>query len=149
MQSEFRDRDATAGMCQCGAVRYRIAAGPALETICGCRMCQRASGNFVSAFYMVADDQVVWEGTPPAIFASSDVAERGFCAACGTPLYFRETGSGWTEFLAATLRQGTPFDPKAHVRSADTPAWATHIGDIPVRDAEGAAVTRSHQAPEE
>jgi hypothetical protein len=145
---DFRERPATQGTCQCGAVRYRIAAGPALETICGCRMCQRASGNFVSAFYQVAEAQVEWQGEP-AIFASSDVAERGFCAACGTPLFFRETGSGWVEFLAATLRQGTAFEPTAHVRSDDTPGWALHLADIPTRAAEGATVTASNQAPEE
>lgn len=145
--SDFRDRDAARGMCQCGAVRYSIAAGPVLETDCGCRMCQRASGNFVSAFCQVAEDRVSWNGTP-AIFRSSDVAERGFCAACGTPLFFRETGSGWIEFLAATLQEGTAFAPTAHVRSHGTPGWALHMGDIPTRDADGATVTATHQAPE-
>jgi len=147
MTGEWQEREATRGMCQCGAVRYRIAAGPSLETLCGCRMCQRASGNFLSAFYQVPDAAVTWE-TDPQIFRSSDVAERGFCAACGTPLFFREIGGGMTEFHAATLAEGTPFAPTAYVRSHEAPAWLEDIAAIPRRAAEGAGVAASHQAPE-
>ena len=33
------------GGCQCGALRYHVAAGPAFASICHCRMCQRATGG--------------------------------------------------------------------------------------------------------
>src|SRR6266536_3267667 len=58
------------GGCQCGAVRYALYTPPDRAGICHCRMCQKAVGG------------------PPATFRSSSAAERGFCARCGTPLYF-------------------------------------------------------------
>ena len=149
MSTDWRDRPEATGGCQCGTVRYLIAAGPVRETVCGCRMCQRASGNFTSAFYEVDATRVTWTTAPPTTWASSDVADRGFCARCGTPLFFRETASGTIELLAATLATGTPFDPAFHVRPEGTPGWAMHLADMPVRPAEGSAPSRSNQAPED
>ena len=41
------------------------------------------------AFAGVGLDQLVWARGKPKIFASSAIAERGFCAECGTPLTYR------------------------------------------------------------
>jgi hypothetical protein len=78
-----------AGGCQCGAVRYRLIAEPTGVNICHCRMCQKASGGPIMAFGGVRLDQLIWTRGAPKIFASSSIAERGFCAECGTPLTYR------------------------------------------------------------
>jgi len=78
-----------AGGCQCGAVRYRLEAEPTGTNICHCRMCQRASGGPFMAFGGVRLSQLVWTRGAPKIFESSSIAERGFCAECGTPLTYR------------------------------------------------------------
>ena len=80
------------GGCQCGAVRYRLEAAPTGANICHCRMCQKASGGPFMAFAGVRLDELVWTRGAPKVFASSDVAERGFCAECGTPLTYRILG---------------------------------------------------------
>ncbi len=41
------------------------------------------------AFAGVRLDEIVWTRGAPKVFASSDVAERGFCPECGTPLTYR------------------------------------------------------------
>ena len=81
------------GGCQCGAVRYALHAEPGHGSICHCRMCQKASGNFFAAFSTVATSDVTWTRGEPAIFKSSDLVERGFCRDCGTPLFFRYVDS--------------------------------------------------------
>ena len=78
------------GGCQCGAVRYRLDTAPG-GNICHCRMCQKASGGPFMAFGGVPNAFVVTRGAL-SIFKSSDIAERGFCAACGTPLTYRVLG---------------------------------------------------------
>jgi hypothetical protein len=91
--------DAAAGLtggCQCGAVRYRLAGEPTGANICHCRMCQKAGGEFVLTRGVIST------------FASSDIAERGFCAECGTPLTYRGLGS---ERVSVTL--GSLDDPEA------------------------------------
>ncbi len=78
-----------AGGCQCGAVRYALRAQPKNGSICHCRMCQKASGNYFAAFTGLKVDDLEWTKGSPAIFKSSELVERGFCPACGTPVSFR------------------------------------------------------------
>ena len=75
------------GGCQCGAVRYRLSSRPTTE-FCHCRMCQRAVGNVFAALSMIQKSELTWTRGEPAYFQSSNVARRGFCRDCGTPLFF-------------------------------------------------------------
>ena len=77
------------GGCQCGAVRYALYAEPAAASICHCRMCQKAMGNLFSASASVPRKEFAWTAGAPATWQSSQIAERGFCQQCGTPLSFR------------------------------------------------------------
>lgn len=77
------------GGCQCGAVRYALTAEPTNPHICHCRMCQKAFGGYFAPLASVPTDRLEWTRGQPAIYRSSEAAERGFCAACGTPLTFR------------------------------------------------------------
>ena len=79
------------GGCQCGALRYRLDAEPS-GSICHCRMCQKASGGPFMAFGGVPNSSFVVIRGVLSTFRSSDIAERGFCAACGTPLTYRLVG---------------------------------------------------------
>ena len=81
------------GGCQCGAVRYRLDAAPSGSNICHCRMCQKAGGAPFMAFTRRSDRKIRRHAGRIASFASSDIAERGFCADCGTPLTYRGLGA--------------------------------------------------------
>jgi hypothetical protein len=78
------DQTVTGG-CQCGAVRFR-AERLGGAAICHCRMCQKAFGSFFGP--LVTGYGVTWTRGAPNWFESSDVARRGFCANCGTPLAY-------------------------------------------------------------
>ena len=77
------------GGCQCGAVRYALSAMPTAVDLCHCRMCQKATGGPFMAAGGVRRSEFAWTRGQPATFRSSSLAERDFCAACGTPLTFR------------------------------------------------------------
>jgi hypothetical protein len=77
------------GGCQCGAVRYALLSEPTNASICHCRMCQKAFGNYFAPFAGVPPKDLAWVRGTPAIFKSSAAVERGFCRDCGTPLTFR------------------------------------------------------------
>jgi hypothetical protein len=71
------------GGCQCGAVRYSFATlGKA--SICHCRMCQKAMGNYFAP--LVEVEGFAWTRGKRGLFASSNLSNRGFCRDCGTPL---------------------------------------------------------------
>lgn len=80
---------ALTGGCQCGAVRYALYAEPTGTSICHCRMCQKAVGNYFAAHTGVRRDDFTWTRGAPGAFRSSEVVERDFCRDCGTPLTYR------------------------------------------------------------
>src|SRR5207248_2977892 len=96
------------GGCQCGAVRYRLLTPPEHASICHCRMCQRASGQPFMAFARVRQEALQWTRGRPAMFSSSNIVERGFCGACGTPLTYRRPTGG-----AVSVTIGSLDDPEA------------------------------------
>lgn len=93
------------GGCQCGAVRYRVHGELTWPHLCHCRTCQQASGNYFMALANVQND--TFEVTRGAIswFSSTDVAERGFCRACGTPLIYRSLNAPHINITLGSLDQ--------------------------------------------
>ncbi|HEV7324647.1 MAG TPA: GFA family protein [Bosea sp. (in: a-proteobacteria)] len=99
------------GGCQCGAVRYRLLKPPHKVSVCFCRMCQKAVGNYFGAFASSRIENVVWTRGKPAVFHSSAVAERGFCRDCGTPLSFSYPGAGALSLAVGSLDDPAAFQP--------------------------------------
>lgn len=80
------------GGCLCGAVRFRATDVPTKVGACHCPMCQRWTGSALIGV-TVPLGSVVWEGELTE-FASSSWAKRGFCAKCGSGLFFQVTLEG-------------------------------------------------------
>ena len=98
------------GGCQCGAVRYRVEGALTGAHLCHCRMCQKAAGNYFMPLASAKEEEFSLTRAEPGWFHSSDPVKRGFCATCGTPLFFKTVGS---ETIAITL--GSLDDPSAIV----------------------------------
>jgi hypothetical protein len=122
---------AVTGGCQCGAVRYRSSQLIDNAHICHCRMCQKAVGNFFAAFVGAPNDGLVWTRGEPATFASSNLAERGFCAACGTPLFYRTIGGTRTGLTIASLDDPALAPPQIQVGMEGRYAFMDHLGALP------------------
>lgn len=73
------------GGCACGAVRFTASASPTEVAWCHCRTCQRSVGAPAVAWASFPAGAVTWRG-PLSTWRSSDRAQRGFCAACGSSL---------------------------------------------------------------
>lgn len=78
------------GGCLCGAVRYRATAAPIRGVICHCPMCRRHSGAPAMSFVHFPASSFVWERGGPKLYQSSEHAQRGFCATCGSTLSMHE-----------------------------------------------------------
>jgi hypothetical protein len=91
------------GGCQCGAVRYIVRGSPTGAGICHCRMCQKAGGAPFMAFAGVRGSEFEVSRGAIATFRSSEIAERGFCAQCGTPLTYRVLGRDRVSFTLGSL----------------------------------------------
>ena len=91
------------GGCQCGAVRYEAAALRDNPHVCHCRMCQKATGNLFAALVGVRHEHLKWTRGAPARFRSSEHVDRGFCANCGTPLFYQYLPGEGVSFMIGTL----------------------------------------------
>lgn len=124
------------GGCQCGKVRYAVTLPNDEAYLCHCRMCQKATGGFAAAFVSVADAGAVeWQGEPQW-FASSPIASRPFCAACGTPLGFRFNTSKGLDLTVGSFDNPSAFVPVSHYGAEslheawlDTSALPRHRSD--------------------
>lgn len=77
------------GGCLCGAVRFEARVHKREVVACTCEQCLRQSGGVALDVASVSD--VVWRGLP-ATFRASGHATRGFCARCGSTLYWQQDG---------------------------------------------------------
>jgi hypothetical protein len=75
-----------AGGCRCGACRYSTDSAPINIRVCHCRRCQRATGAAFFARVLVPLDSVQMQG-PVGWFDGGTGLRRGFCTACGSPLF--------------------------------------------------------------
>ena len=102
------------GGCMCGKVRYTVEIENDEAYLCHCRMCQRATGGVSIAFTNLKKAQVTWDKTGPHLYASSPIAERGFCRECGTPLSFEYIGSKENHLTVGSLDEPGRLRPVAH-----------------------------------
>jgi hypothetical protein len=116
------------GGCQCGAVRFR-AQSLGRASICHCRMCQKALGNFYAPF--VGAHGLEWTRGAPKHFASSNLARRGFCAECGTPLTYETKGE--VELAIGALDTPALAAPTIQVNPADKQPFVDELAALPTR----------------
>ncbi len=131
--SEATHHDAFSGGCQCGLVRFTVAAGPAKASVCHCRMCQRATGNAFAPLIEVPRQNFSITGEVRE-WASSSISVRGFCPACGTPLYLADNDGEVIELMAGALDRGTSFDPLYNYGVESRMGWTLDLPDLPDRE---------------
>lgn len=139
------------GGCQCGAVRYALAEPLRHVHFCHCRMCQRAVGGPFAALGSVPKLALRWTRGAPALFASSSMAERGFCAACGTPLSFAYRHSAHINVTLGSLDDPAAFTPERHFGIESQLPWLHLADDWPRQttlDDERLKTMKVHQSQE-
>lgn len=119
------------GGCQCGAVRYRAEAVMDNAHLCHCRMCQKAVGNVFVALVAVPKDALAWTRGTPARWRSSAHVERGFCAACGTPLIYDDVTSSRVSLTIGSLDNPAEFPPVTHDGVEGRMPWLTNLNEVP------------------
>jgi hypothetical protein len=119
------------GGCQCGAVRYQWTTKPGHASVCYCRMCQKASGQPMMGFTGGKKEHLVWTRGQPAIFQSSNLAERGFCRDCGTPLTYAFEGTGRISVTINSLDDPETMPPEKQYGTESKVSWFDGIQALP------------------
>ena len=142
------------GGCQCGAVRFAISATPNRVSICHCRMCQKASGAPFASFADINRTDFAWSKGQPAFFRSSSIADRGYCAACGTPLSFGRIDGDRIEIMTGAFDRPDQLVPTRQYGTESRLGWVVGISNLPSQTTqqnygpEKMATIVSHQHPD-
>lgn len=121
------------GGCQCGAIRFAISAEPVRVGLCHCRMCQKAVGGPFISLADVKHEHFAWTRGKPASFKSSSIAERDFCANCGTPLTYRLINGDYIELTTGSFDQPDMVVPTYASGVESKLDWVDRIGQMPSR----------------
>ncbi len=121
------------GGCQCGAVRYAIAAAPLTLYACHCSDCQRQTGSAFALSLMVPRAAVlITQGTPaawqrPGSHTSSGTpAECLFCPACGARLYHLPSRNpAMAVVKPGTLGDTSWLEPVGHIWTRSAQPWVS------------------------
>ena len=107
------------GSCLCGSVTYE-AKNPRKEvTACHCSQCRKQSGHFwassgcaIEDFNLLTEESLKW-------YRASDFASRGFCAKCGSALFWKHDGEDRMSFSAGSLDGAESFSVAKHIFTDD------------------------------
>lgn len=126
------------GSCLCGAVAVEI--DEPLEhapEACHCTQCRKQTGNFLvgvnvrrSALRVAGEEHVTW-------YRSSEKVERGFCAVCGSTLFFKPTIAGylWTSVMLGCIDTDRQFKIARHTFVRDKGHYYDITDGAPQSDA--------------
>lgn len=92
----------TQGGCLCGSVRYELRGALRPVVACHCTQCRKSSGHYVAATQVASEDAAI-EGGTLRWFRSSPEAERGFCSACGSNLFWRRLDNPFISVMAGSI----------------------------------------------
>ena len=76
------------GRCLCGAVSFKVEGDLKAPDACHCSQCRRQSGHYWASTNVARDKLTVTGGDKVTWYRSSDEVRRGFCATCGSFLFW-------------------------------------------------------------
>ena len=129
MSLTFHDETFT-GHCLCGAVAFH---GRGLRDIvyCHCTQCRRQHGTVAAysatriASFVIEDDAAL------AWFEASPRARRGFCARCGSTLFWAPADGATIGIAAGAIDPGTRLAAVRHIYTDDERDPATLADPLP------------------
>jgi hypothetical protein len=109
------DKEQMSGGCYCGKVRYRARRVSSELTECHCSQCRKQSG-YRYAFTTTSTGNVEIKGEDNMTwFSASPAGERGFCATCGSHLFWRSLSDDEMTILPATVDEPSNLHVVQHI----------------------------------
>ena len=126
------------GSCLCGQVAFDVAGALRPVVACHCVQCRKTSGHYVAATsarreQIAVRGEVTW-------YHASDTARRGFCATCGSSLFWDGPGENMS-IHAGVLDGVTGLTVKGHIFCADKGDYYEISDDLPCAAQDDPALT--------
>lgn len=105
--------------CLCGLVKIEVSGNLPAPTACHCKNCRKHSGHFEAsvdlprtAISINGSENVKW-------YQSSEKVRRGFCAHCGSTLFWDPIFKDWTSIAMGAFDGPTHTKLEKHIFVAD------------------------------
>ncbi len=103
------------GHCLCGAVQFSATGSFHATSACHCSQCAHWTGTvFVATIVKKANLNFIKSETLKW-FRSSEKSRRGFCAKCGSSLFWKQIDADHIDILAGSLDQPTGLKINDHI----------------------------------
>ena len=113
MMNRAKEHNMHNGSCLCGAVKFQVLGALPRPDACHCSQCRKFSGHFFTstdvpraALTIHGEQNVTW-------YRSSDNVRRGFCATCGSSLFWDPIGKDRTGVAMGAF--DGPTETRLHV----------------------------------
>ncbi len=111
------------GGCLCGALRYRATTDPLFVGHCHCQRCRKHTGAAFATFVGFPAESFTWTKGQPALYQSSELAQRGFCSECGSTISFHRPHKDEISILAGSLDHPDDVTPDHHIMTESKVGW--------------------------
>lgn len=107
------------GSCLCGSVRFEVTGDLGPPDACHCVQCRKQSGHYFAscnvpkaALTVTGEEHVSW-------YQSSAKVRRGFCARCGSTLFWDPPARDWTSIAMGAFDSPTETHLEKHIFVAE------------------------------
>ena len=91
------------GSCLCGGVSFELRGGLDDVIACHCTQCRKQTGNYWASTHTADADLHFIRKSSLAWYRTSEMAQRGFCSACGSTLFWKSDGSDQTSVCVGSI----------------------------------------------
>lgn len=124
------------GTCLCGAIQLSVDLDDTSVGACHCSMCRKWNGGPLLTVHSSSAPH--FSGATPAVYNSSDWAERGFCPSCGSHLFYRLKGGNFFAIPVGLLEGEQAWTLDLQVYIDEKPSF--YCFSNPTRNMTGAEV---------
>lgn len=134
-------KDHASGQCLCGAVSFTVKFPTKEVAHCHCPTCRYWQATAFATWVCVEPAQQATIDAPSGglrWFSLTPQAQRGFCARCGTPLFFRSTNwPGEIHISRGAFTDPVDREPSAHYHWEQRVPWLEVVDDLPKHHSPG------------
>jgi len=107
------------GSCLCGAVTFTVRGELKAPDACHCRKCRKQTGHHLASTDVTRADLEIKGAENVTWFQSSEKVRRGFCAKCGSTLFWDPVTADWTAIAMGAFDGATGVKLGKHIFVAD------------------------------
>lgn len=103
------------GSCLCGAVSFVVEGDLPAASCCHCTNCRKITGHYEAGVDVKKTAVSITGATNVSWYFSSEGVRRGFCATCGSPMFFDPPAADWIGLNLGSFDGPTGTKIAAHI----------------------------------